>query len=136
MRWLTAFATCAALVLSGSAAAEPLASDEQRAAITPGEGRDCFRARSVRSYSIVDDHSIRVRVSPRRSYTLTTSENAADLDWGRTLRLSSDTGWICTGDVRGAVEVTGGNMGWRYAIDTVTRHVEPPLEEPAATQSD
>ena len=94
----------------------------------PGDGRDCFRADGVRRYAVIDDHNIRVRFTRARTYTLTTSENAADLDFGRRLRLSSDTGWVCTGDVRGAVYVTGGDMGNRYAIDTVTRDPYPPPE--------
>lgn len=132
---LIAFAICAGLVLSGTAAAQSPDDPEQRPEMRPGEGRDCFRASSVRRYAIIDDHSVRVRFTRSRTYTLTTSEDASDLDWGRRLRLSSDTGWVCTGDVRGAVHVTGGDMGNRYGIDTVTRDpYPPPAPEQAATE--
>jgi hypothetical protein len=126
MRIITALAVCAVL-LSGAAAAQSAGSDDQRAMV-PSEGRDCFRTSSVRRYAVVDDHTVRVRFSRARSYTLMTSEDASDLDWGRRIRLNSDTGWVCTGDVRGAVYVTGGDMGNRYGIDTVTRDPYPPPE--------
>ncbi len=135
MRLLTALAICAALIV-GSAVAQTPAADEPRPIMRPGDGRDCFRASSVRRYAIVDDHSVRVRFTRSRTYTLTTSEDASDLEWGRRLRLNSDTGWVCTGDVRGAVYVTGGDMGNRYGIDTVLRDPYPPPapEQPAGDE--
>ncbi len=126
MRLPAAVAAFAVLALSAPAAAQPATDREEAAAMRPGEGRDCFRANSLRRYAVIDDHNVRIRFSPGRTYTLTTSENASDLKWGRGLTLTSDTGWVCTGDVRGAVYVTGGDMGNRYAIDTVTRDVRLP----------
>lgn len=128
MRALAAIAIYATLAVVGVAAADPPPPSPQPAAVTPSEGRDCFRTNSVRRYAVIDDHNIRVRFTRARTYTLTTSENASDLDFGRRLRLSSDTGWVCTGDVRGAVYITGGDMGNRYGIDTVTRDPYPPAE--------
>jgi len=132
---LIAFALCGALALSGAAAAQP-APEDAPPAMQPGDGRDCFRADGVRRYAIIDDHNIRVRFTRVRTYTLTTSENAADLDFGRRLRLSSDTGWVCAGDVRGAVFVVGGDMGNRYGIDTVTRDPYPPPEAAGEEKAD
>jgi hypothetical protein len=134
MRTLTALAICAALTLGG-AVAETSHAEEQQASGASDDGRDCFRAIHARRYDVLDDHSVRVRISQRRTYTLVTSENAADLDWGRGLAVSSDTGWVCTGDVRGAVYITGGDMGNRYGIDTVTRDPYP-LPEAEAEAAD
>ena len=131
MRMLTVLAVFAALSL-GAAAAESSQAEEQQASAASDEGRDCFRAIHARRYDVLDDHSVRVRISQRRTYTLTTSENAADLDWGRGLAVSSDTGWVCTGDTRGAVYITGGDMGNRYGIDTVVRDPYPLPEAEAA----
>lgn len=135
MRTLTALAICAALTL-GSAAAQTSHAEEQQAATTSDEGRDCFRAIHARRYAVLDDHSVRVRISPRRTYTLVTSENAADLDTHRGLAMSSDTGWVCTGDVRGAVYITGGDMGNRYGIDAVTRDPYPLPEAEAEAEAE
>jgi hypothetical protein len=78
---------------------------------------------------VIDDHNIRVRVGSR-SYTMYTSWNANDLDWTNVLALRSDTGWICTGNVRGSVEVTGGQTPARtYPINTVTRDPDAPGQQ-------
>ena len=134
MRTLTALAICAGLTLGG-AAAQTSHAEEQQTSAASDDGRDCFRAIHARRYSVIDDRSVRVRISPRRTYTLTTSENAADLDTARGVAMSADTGWVCTGDVRGAVYITGGDMGNRYGIDTVTRDPYP-LPEAEAEAAD
>ena len=102
MRMLTTLAICAALTL-GVAAVQSSHAEEQQASAAPDDGRDCFRAIHARRYQVIDDRSVRVRISPRRTYTLTTSENAPDLDTARGVAMSADTSWVCTGDVRGAV---------------------------------
>ena len=132
MRTLTALAICAAVAIGGAVSASH--AEEQQASAATRDGDDCFRAFNVRRYAVIDDHTVRVRVSPRRSYTLTTSEDASDLDWGRSLSLSSDTGWVCVGDVRGAVYINGGDMGNRYGIDTVVRDPNPPPDAEAAKE--
>lgn len=91
--------------------------------------RDCFRTEQVSGYEVIDEHNIRVRVGPARSYTLNTTWNANDLDWTNALALRSDTGWICTGNTRGGVEVTGGTLGRTYPIQTVTRDPPSPGQE-------
>jgi len=91
--------------------------------------RDCFRAHSVNGYEIIDDHNIRVRVSTSRTYTLTTSWNASDLDWSNAIALRSNTGWICSGNVRGDVEITGGPMGRTFPVDSITRDPAPPSDQ-------
>lgn len=101
----------------------------EQSAETPSEGRDCFRAETVSGYEVIDDHNIRVRVGPSRTYTMHTSWNVNDLDWTNALALRSDTGWICTGNTRGGVEVTGGQLHRTYPIQSVTRDAPPPGQE-------
>jgi hypothetical protein len=115
---MRSFFLAAALVLAGCAS-------PQNASVSPEEGRDCFSARSVSGYEVIDEHNIRVRVGPSRSYTLNTTWNANSLDWSNALALHSDSGWICTGTVRGQVEVSGGQPPRDYPIDTVTREPDP-----------
>lgn len=126
MRIRTALLAAAAIGLAACATPEQ---DSQQTAMTPSEGRDCFRAASVSGYSIVDDNNIRVHVGPARSYTMHTTWNARDLDWTLQLALRSDTGWICTGRVRGAVEITDGTLARTYPIETVTRDPDPPGQQ-------
>lgn len=121
----TALITAAALALAACASTE----SGDTAAMTPGEGRDCFRAESVNGYSIIDDHNIRVRITSSRTYTMNTTWNADDLDWSNAIALQSDTGWICTGNVLGRVEVTGGSLGRTFPINTVTRDPQPPADQ-------
>jgi hypothetical protein len=102
---------------------------EQQAGTTPAEGRDCFRAQQASGYEMIDDHSVRVRVGPSRSYTLATDWNVRDLDWTLHITLHSDNGWICTGNVFGRVELTGGTLRRNYPIQTVTRDPPPPGQE-------
>jgi hypothetical protein len=113
----------AALALSACTTADQTQDDPTSA------GRDCFRAEQAAGYEVVDDHNIRVRVNPSRSYTLHTTWNANDLDWTTTLALHSDTGWICTGNARGSVEVTGGTLNRTYPIQSITRDPPPPGTE-------
>jgi hypothetical protein len=136
MRLHTALIVSAAVLFAGAASSQTPAADEAPPVMRPGEGRDCFHMRYVRSYAIIDEHNVRVRFSRTRTYTLTTSENAADLDWGSSVGVSSDTGWVCTGDVRGAVYIQGGDMGNRYGVDTVTRDPYPLPEAEAEAEAE
>lgn len=120
---LKAALLAAAFALGACAGAEDAASN------TPGEDRDCFRTASVNGYETIDDHNIRVRINSRQTYTLHTSWNANDLDWTTAIALSSESGWICTGNTRGAVEVTGGRPPRAFPIDSVTRDPEPPADQ-------
>ena len=113
----------APLFVAVSALAISACTTTQTASTNPSSG-DCFRAEQASGYSVVDDHNIRVRVNPSRSYTLHTTWNANDLDWTTRLALHSDTGWVCTGDTRGGVEVTGGTLHRTYPIQSITR--DPP----------
>jgi hypothetical protein len=119
----TFFVTFAALALSACA------SSTEDGNSASSEERDCFTAASVNGYEVVDDHAIRVRVSASRRYTLHTSWNASDLDWSQALALRSSTNWICTGNARGLVEITGGPLGRTFPIDSITRDPEPPADQ-------
>jgi len=114
----------APILLGAAALALNACSTTEAALNEPAEGRDCFRAEQAAGYSVVDDHNIRVRVNPSRSYTLHTTWNANDLDWTTAIALRSDTGWICTGNALGSVDVTGGTLGRTYPIQSITR--DPP----------
>lgn len=115
-------------ILAAAAALAACATD-QTTSMTPGEDRDCFRAESVSGYQVIDDHNIRVRINSSRSYTLSTDWNADDLDWTNAIQLRSDSGWICTGNVFGRVEVIGGTLTRNYPINTVTRDPEAPADQ-------
>lgn len=91
---------------------------------TAPSGRDCFAASSTLSYSIIDDHNVKVHVGASRDYILTTNWNARNLDWGEAIALRSATSWICTGNGLG-VEVTGGRPSQSYPITGIARAPAP-----------
>jgi hypothetical protein len=124
MRFSTLFVASALAALAACATTQ-----SEDASTTPAGGRDCFRAEQASGYETIDDHNVRVRIGPSRSYTLHTSWNVNDLDWTQSLALHSDTGWVCTGNVFGSVEVTGGTMHRTYPIQTITRDPPPPGQE-------
>src|SRR5262245_3694697 len=60
--------------------------------------RDCFRTLDVRTYGVLDEHRVRVHVSPSREYYLTINENVQNLDWNHAISIRSTTSFICTGN--------------------------------------
>lgn len=84
--------------------------------------RDCFRAASVNSFGIVDDHHVRVSISPSRGYILTTSVDTGRLDWSRAIRLEGPS-YICVGRPIG-VYLMGGEPESAFIVTEITR--EPP----------
>jgi hypothetical protein len=95
-------------------------------AATETADRDCFPARSVNGYEVIDDYHVMVTAGANRNYIMTTLFNARDLDWTQSLALRSQTGFICTGNGLG-VELIGGNqLQQRYPIQSIERAPEPP----------
>ena len=82
--------------------------------------RDCFRSLDVRSYGVVDDHRVRLHVSPSREYILTIPQQTRDLDWTHAIAVRSSTGRICTGNGIG-VEIIGGDPQRTYPVSQITR---------------
>jgi hypothetical protein len=117
------------VLLAAAAASLAACATEQSASTNPSADRDCFRANSVSGYSVIDEHNVRVRVGPSRSYTMHTNWNVNDLDWTLAIALRSDNGWVCTGNVFGQVELVGGTLGRTFPIQTVTRDPPPPGQE-------
>lgn len=89
----------AALALAGCAGNERSVRDDANA-------RDCFSASSVRSFSAVDDNTVRLNVGARDTYELALFGYCPDIDWTRSVGLRTFAGgsWICTNDAAG-VEV-------------------------------
>lgn len=82
--------------------------------------RDCFRTLDVRTYGVVDEHRVRVHVSPAREYYLTINENVQNLDWNHAISIRSTLSFICTGD--GAnVQVMGGDPPIPYQVISIER---------------
>lgn len=82
--------------------------------------RDCFRTVDVSGYSPVDEHRIKVTVSPQREYYLTIQQNVRDLDWAHAIALRSTTSFICTGNGLG-VQVLGGDPVFPYPVTDIER---------------
>lgn len=104
----------AAIFLVGACAAQ---------AATAPEGRDCFRNRDVNSWSVVDDHTVRVHVSNTREYDLHTINGfVRDLRFSLGMALHSGSSWICTGP-GGDTEIRRGRESWGVA--QITRAPPP-----------
>jgi hypothetical protein len=103
----------AAVALAGCASA----SDTGQSA---GASDDCFRARDVRGYSVIDSTHVGISVGASRRYILTTTWNANDLDWTTAIAIRTATGRICTGNGLG-VELIGGQPRRTFPIVSVER---------------
>lgn len=128
MRPFALFVVAASAMLAACATTPPGSTNAQQI------GGDCFRPANVAGYSIIDDHNINVRITGSRSYTLNTNWNVHDLDWTHAIQLRSSTGFICTGNVFGTVEVASVQTGTdafsrSYPINTVTRNPETPPDQ-------
>jgi hypothetical protein len=111
---LTAFSALFALwTLAACASADGAASQS-------ASTRDCFRSETASGYSIIDDHSVNVRVGASRNYILRTNWNARDLDWTQAIAIRSSTGLICTGNGLG-VSIVGGDPQRTYPVNSIER---------------
>lgn len=82
--------------------------------------RDCFRALDVRGYSVVDDHRVKLRVSPTREYILTIPQSSRDLDWTHAISVRSTTSFICVGHPAG-VQLMGGDPPFPFQVTAIER---------------
>lgn len=85
-----------------------------------GSNRDCFRALDVRGYSVVDEHRVKLRVSPAREYILTIPQNSRDLDWTHAISVRSASSFICVGDPSG-VRLMGGDPPMPFMVTNIER---------------
>lgn len=106
------------IVASGLAALAACAGAQT--AQSEGATRDCFRTLDVGGYGVVDEHRVRVHVSPQREYYLTINANTRDLDWTHAISIRSTTSFICVGDGAG-VQVMGGDPAIPYQVTRIER---------------
>jgi hypothetical protein len=85
-----------------------------------GSDRDCFRALDVRGYSVVDDHRVKLRISPAREYILSIPQNSRELDWTRAISVRSASNFICVGDPSG-VQLMGGDPPTPFMVTNIER---------------
>jgi len=108
-------------LLAGALALGACASaNSETASGSPGGSRDCFRSLDVRGYSVVDDHSVKLRISPAREYILTIPQNSRDLDWTHAISVRSASSFICVGDPSG-VQLMGGDPPMPFQVTNIER---------------
>jgi len=117
----SAFLAAAALSLAACASTETASSGAAE--------RDCFRALDVNGYGVLDEHRIRVTVSPQREYYLTIRQNTRDLDWAHAIAIRSTTSFICVGNGLG-VQLMGGDPPFPYPVTLIER---APVTAPAGS---
>jgi|CXWL01.1.fsa_nt_gi hypothetical protein len=108
-------------ILAGAALAlGACASSTGATASSAGGDRDCFRALDVRGYSVVDDHRVKLRISPAREYILTIPQNSRDLDWTHAISVRSASNFVCVGDPSG-VQLMGGDPPMPFQVTNIER---------------
>jgi len=109
-------------LLAGALALSACASSNAQSASagSPGGSRDCFRSLDVRGYSVVDDHNVKLRISPAREYILTIPQNSRDLDWTHAISVRSASSFICVGDPSG-VQLMGGDPPMPFQVTNIER---------------
>lgn len=107
------------LVLAAAVALGACASTETTSA-SAAESRDCFRALDVRGYSVIDEHTVGVRISPARRYALSIPTNTRDLDWTHAISIRSVTSFICVGAPSG-VTLMGGDPPFPHQVTAIER---------------
>lgn len=109
------FALLAAALTLGACA-----STTTTTASNAGGDRDCFRSLDVRGYSVVDEHSVKLRVSPAREYILSIPQNSRELDWTHAMSVRSASNFICVGDPSG-VQLMGGDPPMPFQVTNIER---------------
>jgi hypothetical protein len=112
------------LIMPLAAALFAIAACATETQIDPGAApaeRDCFHNEDIRSFSLIDDHTIRVEVNHARAYALSTQPSVADLDFQRAIAVRSRGGWICTGRLNDVRIESGGTIPRTYVVDFITR---------------
>lgn len=107
-------------LLAGALALSACASSTSATASNAGGDRDCFRSLDVRGYSVVDEHRVKLRVSPAREYILSIPQNSRDLDWTRAISVRSASNFICVGDPSG-VQLMGGDPPMPFQVTNIER---------------
>jgi hypothetical protein len=89
--------------------------------------RDCFRALDVGGYGVLDDHRVRVHISPQREYILTIGQDVQNLDWTHAISIRSVTSFICVGNGLG-VQLIGGDPPFPYQVTDIARAPREPVQ--------
>lgn len=107
-------------LIAGALALSACASSTNATASNAGGDRDCFRSLDVRGYSVVDEHRVKLRVSPAREYILTIPQNSRELDWTHAISVRSSSNFICVGDPSG-VQLMGGEPPMPFQVTHIER---------------
>ena len=107
-------------LIAGALALGACASPTGATASNASGDRDCFRSLDVRGYSVVDEHRVKLRVSPAREYILSIPQNSRELDWTRAISVRSASNFICVGDPSG-VQLMGGDPQTPFMVTSIER---------------
>lgn len=93
--------------------------------------RACFRASDVNGFTVIDDRTVDVSVSPRHVYRLTLFAPSRDIDWTVHIGLEARGGaWICAGmDATLIVPSEIGGPG-RYPVTAVRKLTPEEIKAP------
>jgi hypothetical protein len=105
---------------------------------TPHTARDCFNVRSITGFNYIEDDTIRVSVSPSRSYDLETQASSCfNLRHANTISLSTGpSNFLCVGDGASVSARVVTDQGDRCLVTAVSRAPEEPDESGESEESD
>jgi len=116
-----------ALLAGGCTTAQSQTASAQPAA------HDCFRNQEINGWSLIDPHTVRVQITPRRAYALTVSPDARDLNFSETIAIRSrGSDWICTSDLNDVRISARDTIPREWWVTKVERLPPPPvMQQPA-----
>lgn len=90
MRVLIGSVVLAALLSAGPTLAAPAKPERSKSA--------CFRPDDVNGFTVIDDRTVDVTISPRNVYRLTLFSPSPDIDWSLRIGIySRGRSWVCSG---------------------------------------
>jgi len=118
------------------AAACTTTSPGQTASNAAPAARDCFRNQEINGWSLIDPHTVRVQISPRRAYALTVQPNASDLNFSEVIAIRArGSDWICTNEVSDIRISAHGTIPREWWVTKVERLPQPPvMQQPQQPQ--
>lgn len=115
MRFLIGSAALCAVLVAGPALAAGASKPE----------RSCFRTEDVNGFTVIDDQTVDVTITPKTVYRLTLFAPSPDIDWS--LRIGIDSrgrSWVCAG-YDAEIVVPGDIIGLRRYPVTDVRKLTP-----------
>lgn len=87
------------IVLAALLSAGPVLAAEAKTGAKPERSKSsCFRPDDVNGFTVIDDRTVDVTISPKNVYRLTLFSPSPDIDWSLRIGIySRGRSWVCSG---------------------------------------